>query len=276
MQPRIYVYLITFVDQPYWYWGVHKEKKFDEYYMGSPVTNKKYWELYEPIKEIVQVFEYSEEGETLARSFESQLIKPDLNNPFCLNEHCGGMVSSKVLSEALRKKWEDPEYWVKMCKISKARWQNPEYKEKMSRSVSRAMKDPEYKEKISKVRKERWKDGEYRSKVVNSQKEAFARKEHQKGERNSQHGTMWITDGEENRKVNKAEDIPVGFRKGRTMPSAKQGLDPKELEAMRERIKPLNSNKWMCLETGYISTAAGLHSYQRARGIDPSKRVAVS
>jgi hypothetical protein len=36
--------------------------------------------------------------------------------------------------------------------------------------------------------------------------------------------------------------------------------------------KVTNSQKWMCEETGYISTPGGLSQYQRARGIDTSKR----
>lgn len=36
--------------------------------------------------------------------------------------------------------------------------------------------------------------------------------------------------------------------------------------------KAINSQKWMCLETGYITSPGPLTSYQRARGIDTSKR----
>lgn len=37
----------------------------------------------------------------------------------------------------------------------------------------------------------------------------------QVGELNSQHGTMWITDGSCNKKVKKTDQIPAGWRKGR-------------------------------------------------------------
>ena len=36
--------------------------------------------------------------------------------------------------------------------------------------------------------------------------------------------------------------------------------------------KKTNSQKWMCIETGYISNPGGLAKYQKARGIDTSKR----
>ena len=32
-----------------------------------------------------------------------------------------------------------------------------------------------------------------------------------------------------------------------------------------------NSQRWQCLQTGYISTAAGVVSYQKGKGIDASK-----
>ena len=47
-------------------------------------------------------------------------------------------------------------------------------------------------------------------------------------------------------------------------------------EQRRESVKKTNSQKWMCLETGYITTSGGLSSYQKARSIDTSKRVRVS
>lgn len=32
------------------------------------------------------------------------------------------------------------------------------------------------------------------------------------------------------------------------------------------------SQKWICLETGYVSNPGALTNYQRARGIDTTKR----
>jgi hypothetical protein len=37
--------------------------------------------------------------------------------------------------------------------------------------------------------------------------------------------------------------------------------------------KTTNSQKWMCLETGFISNSGGLSHYQKKRGIDKSKRI---
>jgi hypothetical protein len=37
------------------------------------------------------------------------------------------------------------------------------------------------------------------------------------GKNNPQYGTMWITDGVSNRKIKASDDIPTGFRRGRTV-----------------------------------------------------------
>ena len=93
MQPRIYTYKVTFEEIPHWYWGVHKEKKFGEAYLGSPVTHRWMWDFYTPRVQVLEVFPYTDEGWLEANSVEDRLIRPDLNNPLCLNENCGGRFS---------------------------------------------------------------------------------------------------------------------------------------------------------------------------------------
>jgi len=41
----------------------------------------------------------------------------------------------------------------------------------------------------------------------------------------------------------------------------------------KENGRKTSSQRWQCLETGYISTPGGLAAYQKARGIDTSKRI---
>ena len=91
--PRVYTYKITFEEVPYYYYGVHKEKVFDEEYWGSPKTNKWCWELYTPKKQILEFFEFSDGGYLQAQEIEKRLIKPVLNNKWCLNENVGGLIS---------------------------------------------------------------------------------------------------------------------------------------------------------------------------------------
>jgi hypothetical protein len=107
MQPRIYTYKITFEEIPHWYWGVHKEKKFGELYLGSPVTHKWVWDFYTPRIQILEFFPHSGEGWKEARKVEDRLIIPDLDKPLCLNEHYGGILSLEVCSAGGRKVHEE-------------------------------------------------------------------------------------------------------------------------------------------------------------------------
>jgi hypothetical protein len=91
MTPRIYTYKITFEEIPHWYWGVHKEKNYGEEYLGSPVTHSWMWEFYTPRVQLLEFFESLGE----ASEVEKRLISLDINNPLCLNENVGGMLSSE-------------------------------------------------------------------------------------------------------------------------------------------------------------------------------------
>jgi len=53
--------------------------------------------------------------------------------------------------------------------------------------------------------------------AVAKKKQTFAKISHQQGIRNSQFGTMWITDGIVNKKIKKTTPMPTGFRKGRVL-----------------------------------------------------------
>ena len=95
--PRIYLYKITFEEVPYYYYGIHKEKRYNENYIGSPKTNKWCWKLYTPKKQILQFFEFTDDGWLEANQIEQRIIRPFYNDDkWCLNENCGGCISLDV------------------------------------------------------------------------------------------------------------------------------------------------------------------------------------
>jgi hypothetical protein len=95
--PRIYTYKITFEEVPYYYYGVHKEKKFNEEYWGTPITCKWVWDFYTPKKQILELFDYSDTGWLKSQKVEKRLIYPVYNtDKCCLNKNCGGMVSIEI------------------------------------------------------------------------------------------------------------------------------------------------------------------------------------
>ena len=95
MGPQIYTYKITFKGTPFYYYGVHKERKFGETYWGTPVTNKWAWEIYKPEKQILEYFEHSEEGWQEAQRVEGRIIRAFYNSdPNCLNANVQGVFST--------------------------------------------------------------------------------------------------------------------------------------------------------------------------------------
>jgi general stress protein YciG len=223
---RIYVYKITFYGVPHYYFGVHKEKFFDEYYVGSPVTHKDFWELYIPKKEYIEFFEYSDEGYTEARIFENSLIAPVLNDEFCLNEHCGGSLSL----EACRKGGKKGGNKTKENKTGIFDLSPEEISEKCKKGG-----------KISGNKSKENKTG-----IFDLSPEEMS----------------------ENRKKG-------GKISGNKHKENKTGVCGRSLEKMSEDGKITSAQKWQCTETGHVSNVGGLTRYQKAKGIDTSKRIKV-
>jgi len=69
-------------------------------------------------------------------------------------------------------------------------------------------------------------------------------------------------------KEEKSEVSKKGGNKVKELGLGVCGLTP---EQRRVIVKKTNSQKWECCETGYVSTAAGVVTYQKARGIYTSK-----
>jgi hypothetical protein len=84
-----YTYKVTFPGMPWYYWGVHTDN--GKPYSGSPVTHKWLWDFYEFEVQILEWFGDRKKAETV----EDRLIKYFMEDPNCLNEHCGGSFSQE-------------------------------------------------------------------------------------------------------------------------------------------------------------------------------------
>jgi hypothetical protein len=230
--PRIYLYKITFDEVPYYYYGVHKENKFDEEYWGTPVTNKWCWELYTPKKQILQLFDFTDEGWLEANLVENRLIKPFYQkDKWCLNENCGGVISLEVLRKSGRKSGRK------------------NYKNKTG-IYGRS------KEQHSQDSKTGGKRGGKKTYALGIG--AFAISPKQRKNANIKANETNKINGTGIYSLTKEQQIENGKNWGRT------------------GAEKTNSQKWICLETGFITNPGNLSQYQRARGIDTSKRVRIS
>jgi hypothetical protein len=259
MQPRIYTYKITFEEIPHWYWGVHKEKKYNDGYLGSPVTHKWMWEFYTPKVQILEVFSFTDEGWREAYDLEKRLILPDLNNPLCLNERCGPVPSKESCSKG------GAVGGAKTVK-EKTGIHNPAFRE--SEEFKQMLLDNAPK-------------GGQRSKELKAGFHSFSKGERVEnakkggtiggriaGPQNRDLGRGFLGQSEDEQRPNK---VRGGKITGSLNKKLKRGMFAPEFQGPN---RPQN-RKVKCTITGKISTPAGLTKFQRSRNIDVSNRVPV-
>jgi len=195
---KYYLYMIRNLVNNKIYIGVHRTENLDDGYMGSGVllkrAQKKHGiENFE--KKILKFFEtekemYQEEASVVSEEF---VLREDTYNLIqggdagwretglaSRNNKTG--IHSRKGREGLRKWQRTPEGRASILKnLEKARL---------------AASTPEARE---------------------NQKEAFRKSGHAQGEKNSQFGKKWITDGKTNKKVDKDDPLPKGWRSGRVI-----------------------------------------------------------
>ena len=228
--PRIYTYKITFEEVSYYYYGSKKEKRYNEEYWGSPVTNKWCWELYTPKKQILEIFDYTENGYEECRKVEDRLIKSVLNDPWCLNEGYSGSYSLKSRSKAGKVGGNvNAKNKTGVCGLTL------DERKTIGKRIGwiGGTKTYEMRVGIHGRTKEQMKVDA----AINGRKGGL-----------------------------RAKELNVGYS---SIPTEKR------IEYGKIGGKISSSQKWKCLTTGYISTAAGLSNYQKARGIDTIKRVRI-
>jgi hypothetical protein len=261
MQPRIYTYKITFEEVPYYYYGSKKEKVFDEEYWGSPITNKWCWELYTPKKQILEVFDYTDEGYEECRKLEDRLIKPVLNDSYCLNERCGGSYSISIKRQngiSVRDSKKGIHSFSEYQRIENAKNARKYLKQE---SLSKGGKEASKINKINKV-------GIYglaeerKMEICSNGGKIAGKKLYEEGK-----GLFGMNDED----MKKAR-IAGGKKQGNTCKEFKIGICGLTKEQRSENAKKQNKIKWRCLITGHISTYNALSRFQNNRGIDKSMR----
>lgn len=189
--PRIYTYKVTFPHQGWWYWGWHKERKLGENYSGSPKTHKEKWDNFEWEMQILEFFDCEVE----AQKVENRLIRPDLNNPNCLNEHCGSVISSAACKRAGLTTGSKPET-LEQCKQMGL---------KFGRKNISAYND-------SKAPEQRKEHARKASLSADQEKRKQRMRETQK-KFNPAKGTRWATNGVINKRITN-NVLPDGFKWG--------------------------------------------------------------
>lgn len=191
------------------YVGCHKTKDLDDGYLGSGKLLKAAIKKYgmENFKREI-LFECESTEEMLCRERESICF-----GPLSYNLKEGGLggfdyinSSGKNIYPKHKKVWEKKIQKLGRIALAK-KLKNPDYKLAFSLNVSTSLK-----------KHYETNPGHFSGKQhteLSKKKISLVTSIAQRGKGNSQYGTMWITDGVINKKIDKNSILPVGFRKGR-------------------------------------------------------------
>ena len=243
--PRIYLYKITFEEVSYYYYGVKKEKYFNEEYWGSPYTHRGCWDFYTPKKQILQLFDYTDEGWLKALEVEKRVIKQFYNtDKWCLNENVGGLMSLEINRKSGKKS-------AKTNKKQNTAIFGLTKKQLKEQGILGGKKSYELGVGIHSLTPEQIRE--------NSKKG---------GQKAKELGVGLFSKDEAKIKTIVTKINETNKKNG-------TGIYSITSERKKEIVKRTNSQRWMCLETGYITTSGPLTKYQRARGISTLKRVRI-
>lgn len=203
-----YLYQITCLLDNRIYVGVHKTSKLDDGYMGSGKYLKasiKTHGIENFEKKILQFFDneedmYNQEAIIVTSEF---IRREDTYN---LSE--GG----KPVGISIRR--QNGAYTGRVTTINgtglhskdsleKAKIKSKEWRKNHAKEATDILKKASVASRLPEVKEKR--------------RKTFAEISHQQGEKNSQFGTLWITDGAQNKKIQSADPLPPGWRKGRVL-----------------------------------------------------------
>lgn len=197
-----YIYKTTCSVNGKYYIGMHSTDNMEDGYLGSGKRLRNSINYYGKENHIKEIIEFCENRDEL-RKREGEIVNEQLlNDDKCINLRVGGKgwpgKGFKIGGDnclAVNKYWKDnpDKKFKQLSDKAKKQWENPDYRKIMTESLGFKNKKhvEETKKKMSDKAKERV------------------------GDKNSQYGTCWITNGVENKKIKKEEIIPDGWYKGR-------------------------------------------------------------
>lgn len=204
------------------YVGVHKTKSLDDGYMGSGkvISNaiRKYG-IESFTKTILETFDTAEqmfarEAEVVNEAF---LARDDVYN--LRRGGTGGFdYINATLSEAERVE-KNQRARATTTAVLEEKY-GPNFKSILSRRASLSRTAESFsKRRATRLQRNVVSDSKHMNTAASIAKRTatFAKTGHQQGEKNSQFGKMWITDGTSSRTISKGDEIPAGWRKGRVI-----------------------------------------------------------
>ena len=195
-----YIYKTTCSMTGKYYIGMHSTSNLEDGYIGS---GRRLWltiNKHGKENHSIQILEWLPDRSSL-KLRERELVNEELlNDSMCMNLQLGG--GGGFTGDEHAQKFHKAGR-LATNKVLHDRLQNDvDYRKRFCESVSNSLKGNQFWLNKKHTEETKLKIGE-----ANSIK--------QKGPANSQHGTCWITNGFENKKIKKTDDLPQGWSYGR-------------------------------------------------------------
>jgi hypothetical protein len=206
-----FIYKTTNLVNGKYYVGMHSTNKLNDGYLGSGkrlrLSIKKYG--IENFK--IEYLEFFDSRELLVER-EKQLVNEELlKDTNCMNLKTGGTGGFFGKSASIGRLLGNKKHNILLK--TDINYRNS-YSSKISNTFKQKHKNGIYKNAVSKLKKY-WVGKSHTEET--KQKISEIKKGTGVGKTNSQFGTMWITNGTENKKIKKEERIPTGWKAGRML-----------------------------------------------------------
>jgi hypothetical protein len=205
-----FIYKTTNILTNRYYIGMHSTDNLNDGYLGSGKRLRYSINKYGKENHIVEIIEFCTSREELKNREKEIVNLNEIAKNECLNLIVGGEGGRGFTNEEQKQnaiKSNQRQKWLKE--------NNKEWNEKRTKQL---------KENGSNVLTKLWKEGKLSApnwtgkqhKEETKLKIGLANSLKQKGEYNSQFGSQWITNGEQNKKIKMMGIVPTGWKLGRT------------------------------------------------------------
>ena len=200
-----YIYKTTCNVNGKYYVGMHSTSNLEDGYLGSGKILMRSLKKYGKENHIREILEMLDDRSSL-KERERELVNEEiLQDPMNMNLKIGGEGGLGFISEEQQRNRSIAAGKASAKKLK----EDKEYRERFMSRVTQQMK-------------ERHKSGNFNYATFTGKKHSEETKKKMSeadrtGNKNSQFGTMWITNDSQSKKIKKSDSIPEGWRKGRVL-----------------------------------------------------------
>ena len=199
-----YIYKTTNLKNGRFYVGMHSTDNLNDGYLGSGTRLRRSIRRNGKENFKIEYLEFFSNRFDLVNR-EKELVNENLlKDKKCMNLKLGGLGGFVSENHVMKLKKGSSRH-------QKEKWKNVEYRDKITKVLRNNTKENHRLGKI-KYDTTKGKNISEEHKIKIGKKNSIK----QKGDRNSQFGSCWITNGEVNKKIKKNEIIPEGWKLGRT------------------------------------------------------------